>query len=60
MGLSSVRLSGWRWLTVSRVETLIKLGKELLARSLSYMEAVQTSGHALSAMGSEEMKAHRR
>jgi hypothetical protein len=45
---------------VSRVETLIKLGKELLARSLSYMEAVQTSGHALSAMGSEEMKAHRR
>jgi hypothetical protein len=41
-----------------RVETSIKLEKELLAQSLSCKEAAWTSGHALSALGSGRTKAH--
>jgi hypothetical protein len=59
MGFSLARWSGlWRP-TSSRMETSIKLGKELLARSLSCKEAAHTLGHALSMTRSEGTKAHR-
>jgi hypothetical protein len=44
---------------VSRVETLIRLEKELLARFLSCKGVARTLGCVLSAVGSEKMKAHR-
>jgi hypothetical protein len=59
MGFSPARQSGWRRPTALRVETSIKLGKELLARSLSCKEAAQILGHALSVTGSRGTKAHR-
>jgi hypothetical protein len=58
MGFSLVRRSGWWRPTASRVETSIKLGKERLARSPSCKKVAQTSGHALSMMGSRETRAH--
>jgi hypothetical protein len=58
MGFSPVRRLGWWRSMASRVETSIKLEKELLAQSQSCKEAAQTSGHALSVTGSGGMKAH--
>jgi hypothetical protein len=54
MGLSPVRRSGWRQPMVSRVETSIRLEKELLARFLSYKGVARTLGCVLSAVGSEK------
>jgi hypothetical protein len=44
----------------SRVETSIRMEKELLAQFMSCKGVARTSGHALLESRSEKMKAHRR
>jgi hypothetical protein len=58
MGFSPVRHPGWWRPMASRVETSIRLEKELLAQFLSCKGVVQSLGHALSVARSEKMKAH--
>jgi hypothetical protein len=58
MGFSPARRLGWRQQTASRVETSIRLEKELLARFLSCKGVAQTIGRVLSVARSEKAKAH--